>query len=43
MTPTTRAWLEHLARVKNNSKAREILAYIERLEDDNKSKPRPAT
>ncbi|WP_299733876.1 hypothetical protein [uncultured Endozoicomonas sp.] len=32
MRKATREWLEHLARVKNNSKAQEILKYILELE-----------
>ena len=32
MKQKTREWLEHLATVKNNSKARETLQHIEYLE-----------
>ncbi|USE34608.1 hypothetical protein [Endozoicomonas sp. SCSIO W0465] len=33
MNQSTRQWLEHLATVKNNSKAQEIVDHIEQLEE----------
>ncbi len=32
MKKHTRSWLENLATTKNNSRAKEILSYIEKLE-----------